>query len=84
VVDEAEIVLHLLPRRKKFRPVPFFPEFVNRVLIDLAMGIGTRTGITVPVPDATQTRACFEQMYLESKFPQTIELIDTRKACADY
>ena len=79
-IDEFEIGAHLFKAWVHLAPVPLAPEFLPGELVNPARGIDAGTGITIPVPYPTQTRACLEQAYLKPQRTQTIEQIHAGKS----
>src|ERR1700722_8923441 len=66
------------------RPLPFLQQlFRERVGIGVALGIETRTRITVPVPGAADIGPRLEHARPQSELAQPVELVQARHTRAD-
>src|ERR1700726_1821502 len=66
------------------RPLPFLQQlFRERVAIGVALGIETRTRITVPVPGAADIGPGLEHAGPQSELAQPVELVQARHTRAD-
>ena len=78
-----EVSAKLLPGWKALRPAPVLPDLCQGKFIIGHMGINSRSGITIPVPDPSQCCSGIIKLHIEAQLPETIELIAAAESSTD-
>jgi hypothetical protein len=71
LVNEFEILLKFLPASISLFEGPFLPQLLVEELVDWGVAVYSRTGVAIPIPDASIAGALFVDLDLVPKLTKS-------------